>query len=196
MARFIQYPIYISDSNPPDNYVYANGISSMESGSKCLLRFGTNTATHIGVAARIVGNYGVLSSSISYIYSESGSSSPSSGYAVSTEYLQTGVYYKNSAFYDFILPYGTNNLEAFASLDEAVNAFLAEFTPSDKRNIKVSANGCIVTCPSFVQIGTNVTAYVAPNPGATVTSENISITRGGSPIEFNYSNGVLTFTAS
>lgn len=196
MAKFIQYPIYISDSAPPDDYVYANGISSITSGYKCLLRFGTNTATHIGVSVKVGGNYGVLSSSISTIYHEDNSSSPSSGIAINTVYLQTGVYYKVSGIQQGSLPYGTNNLEAFASLDEAVNAFLAEFTPSDKRNIKVSANGCIVTCPSFVQIGTNVTAYVAPNLGATVTSENISITRGGSPIEFNYSNGVLTFTAS
>lgn len=197
MAQFLQYPILISDNIPSQSYVYANGEVSLRTGYRCIARFRLQASSFIAVVCKIGARYNILSSAPNSTICTSASASSGSGateWDIVGQYLSTGVYYYGDASEGAVIN-GAQSLDSFSNINQAVTAFMSAFEPSDKVNIKVSANGALITCPSFVQIGGNVTAYIAPELGATVTADNISITRGGSPITFNYSNGILTFTA-
>lgn len=191
MGQFITIPWFGVDT-PSAADCIAYGVPSTNDNG--VLSYGTNSAvqTPVIVIGKITNTaYGIAVNS-GFGIATSANLNPRRTY-MNTQYGVSGVYYailNNSAY----MP--TELTESFSSLNEMMEAFIDSISPAGYRNIKYSfASGRIIG-PDFVPIGSNVTVYVTANPGATVTSENISIMRGGSPIEFNYSGGVLTFTAS
>lgn len=192
MGEFLTIPWFGNDV-PSINDCNAYGIPTV--GAYKILSCGSNSAvqTPVIVAGRLSNNYcyGIAINTGFKIATSANSSMRS--ITLATQYGVSGVYYGRLES-DMFYPSGITS--TFSSLNEMLNEFINSISPEGYRNIKYSFTSGKVIGPDFVPIGANVTAYLTANPGTTITSESISVTRGGSPIEFNYSNGVLTFTAS
>lgn len=95
-----------------------------------------------------------------------------------------------------IQPSNYQNLTAFPDLQSAAIAFLA-LMPDDYVNISYVGNGCSIGGPSYVATGTGVVVPVTLPIGASLTADNISVTKGGSHIDFNYNPQTqqIAFTA-
>ena len=88
------------------------------------------------------------------------------------------------------------NLTAFNSLREAAEAFM-NMIPDNYVNLQYIGNGCSVNGFSYVEAGVGVLAYVTLPIGTTLSAGNISVTKNGSPINFNYNPQTqqIAFTA-
>lgn len=93
-------------------------------------------------------------------------------------------------------PSNYQNLTSFPDLQSAAIAFLALF-PDEYVNISYAGNGCSIGGPSYVATGTGVVVPVTLPIGASLTADNISVTKGGSHIDFNYNPQTqqIAFTA-
>lgn len=84
----------------------------------------------------------------------------------------------------------------FATTQEAAEAFMNMF-PDDYVNIQYVGNGCSIAGPSYTMQGTGVVVPVTLPIGASLTADSISVTKGGSHIDFNYNPQTqqIAFTA-
>lgn len=191
MGEFLTIP-WFGNSTPSINDCNVYGLPTV--GGYKILSCGSNSAvqTPVIVAGKLSNNntYGIAVNTGFKITSSVNSSSRNVN--LITQYGVSGVYY-GSLNDNYFTPTGITS--TFSSFDEMMREFINSMSPEGYRNIKYSFTSGKVIGPDFVPIGSSVTAYLTANPGATVSSENISVMRDGSPIEFNYSNGVLTFTA-
>lgn len=84
----------------------------------------------------------------------------------------------------------------FATIQEAAIAFM-NMLPDDYVNIQYIGNGCLIVGPSYTMQGTGIVVPVTLPIGASLTADNISVTKGGSHIDFNYNPQTqqIAFTA-
>lgn len=93
-------------------------------------------------------------------------------------------------------PYGYTDLTGFNTELEAATAFLSLF-PDDYVNIQYVGNGCSIGGTPYAEIGTGIVVPVTLPIGASLTADNISVTKNGASLDFTYNTQTqqIAFTA-
>lgn len=192
--------------NPNSTMVYSVGIDSMNSGYKTAYFIPSSdyvplTMCYCNINGTIyaISEYGTQS--IRLVAATQSSTNLSTA-NVSVHYpipgTSTSIYYKSltAALDTKFTPNGAFDLTPFADLQSAAIAFLALF-PDDYVNITYIGNGCSIGGLSYVATGTGVLVPVTLPTGASLTADNISVTKNGTPIDFNYNPQTrqIAFTA-
>mgnify|MGYP003290432059 CR=1 FL=1 len=191
--------------NPNNATVYNIGIDTITSGSttwKIASYIESNSFAPMAVYyCNVAGMCMFISeySSSFYMRIKSTNNSSSDIFNVGNRYNITGsavsVYYSSSASTTFI-PSDFAELEQFPDRQSASLAFLNLF-PDDYVNIQYVGNGCLIGGPSYVEEGTGVLVPVTLPIGTTLSADNISVTKNGASIDFNYNPQTqqIAFTA-
>lgn len=191
--------------DPTSAMIYSLGTDTMRSGGfmwKAASGVASDSITpvsvyyfNLGAGCYLISEY---TSQGNTIYTSNGTSKSeqviTSVYTVPTTTIR--VRYFNLGEISVFIPGDASALPAFSSLDEAALAFLALF-PDDYVNISYVGNGCSVGGPSYVETGTGVLAPVTLPIGTSLTADNISVTKNGVSIDFNYNPQTrqIAFTA-
>lgn len=131
------------------------------------------------------------------LYATNSSSNEISNISTSYNIVGTSVkIYYGSGVTNVFVPSNYYDLTGFTDLQSAAIAFLALF-PDDYVNIRYVGNGCSLGGLSYVATGTGVLVPVTLPIGAFLTADNISVTKNGASIDFNYNPQTqqIAFTA-
>lgn len=122
-----------------------------------------------------------------------GTNSISATYTVLSTNLTVYYIFGQSTSYN---PASYISLEQFTNVNDAALAFLALY-PDNYVNIRYVGNGCSLGGPSYVESGTGVVVPVTLPIGASLTADNISVTKNGVSLDFNYNpqSHQIAFTA-
>lgn len=202
--QFGYYPY--AGVNPSANMIYSVGIDSMSNGYKTAYFIPTSDYVpltvcycNIGGICYAISEYGTQSMRL--CAATETSTNPSTG-NVSSQYTipgtTTSIYYKSlSATSETkFIPTDAFDLTSFTDLQSAATAFLALF-PDDYVNITYIGNGCSIGGFSYVATGTGVLVPVTLPVGASLTADNISVTKNGASLDFTYNPQTqqIAFTA-
>lgn len=189
--KFIQIP-YAGTTTPSGSFVNNNGITSAQGHKLMFYGSAGDVPSPIAVGCSVNGApYTLVLGSGFSIYQTFSNNNVARTHGINTAVFN-GVYEIHDSWYT---PRVTS-LEPFASLNEAVNAFLSSFDIEGYRNIKYTGTGCILVGDSFLAVGATAHAYVTPNLGGSISSQNISVKRAGADVPFTYSAGIITFTVT
>lgn len=199
--RFVLVPY--AGVNPTSQMVYSVGIDSVNPNYK--IASGVQDSSYEVMPVYICGvasdYYAISQYTVNYnkIYKSMGTGTLSTQNLDSTHTI-TGTsvqlrYRLIPANSDYI-PAAAIGLGSFSTLNDAAIAFLALF-PDDYVNITYVGNGCSVGGLPYVETGTGVVVPVTLPMGTSLTAGNISVTKNGSPINFNYNPQTqqIAFTA-
>lgn len=198
--RFVLIPY--AGVSPTAATIYSVGIDSAESGYKIACSVSSDSHSVVSVYACKVngscycfseyGSTGYMNIDPATATSKMSSRGISSTYRVPT----TSVRIKYDIFQSYYVPNALGTMEGFNTFDEAALAFLAMF-PDDYVNISYVGNGCTIGGPPYVETGIGVLVPVTLPVGASLTADNISVTKNGASLDFNYNPQTqqIAFTA-
>lgn len=171
------------------------GTLSISSGYYCLVQQRNNNhAIPVAYAGRVSNSYCCLVYGANYnsCYVISADNNYLSSQQISATGIVAGLEYSFGTFSTTYIPAETSNFDAFSNVTE-----MADFVSNlVNLNIEYISGVVKIAAPKLVAAGTTVKAYLSIPNGISVTSNDITITKGGNSIPFNYENGVLTFTAN
>lgn len=199
--RFVQIPY--AGLSPTDSTVRDIGVSGNGGSTKiaCYINdsaFQVQPVYYCKIATNIYGYY------FSVYNTNHSNYHMSLKYATSYGSASASVYTNMTVGTATVLCWSANNyqwivdadLEAFNTTQEAAEAFMNMF-PSEYVNIQYVGNGCSVAGPSYVMQGTGILVPVTLPIGTTLSADNISVTKNGATINFNYNPQTqqIAFTA-
>lgn len=200
--RFILVPY--AGVNPNNATIYTIGIETTSSGGTMwkiasYIQNDSDTVNPV-YCCNVNGTcYFIVSYANTYMRVKATNNSSNQNTPLSSRYDVSGtsisVYYSTISS-DVFKPSNFNDLTSFSDFQSAALAFLALF-PDDYVNISYVGNGCSIGGLSYVASGTGVVVPVTLPIGTTLSADNISVTKNGTAIDFNYNTTTqqIAFTA-
>lgn len=188
--KFYQYP-YGGTTRPSDSFITQYGETGFNNSKVMFYGSDSSVQSPIAVSCKIGSSYAALTVGAGFnLVEKQGSNAGTTPLSIS---LGNNIYRD----YNVSQPYFINKeYLAFASIQDAVSAFIDSFNVDGYCNIKYNGTGCILIGDSFLPVGSTAHAYVTPNLGGSISESGITVKRAGADVPFTYANGVITFTVT
>ena len=190
MAEYVIVPFF-GTTRPAYDNVVQNGVPTRGGGHVgCYNRNGSQSPLFGFYLGGTYSTYMSLSPGYKFVYSSDSNGETAVSSPVSVSGMTIYVW-------NYSPP---NQVQAVANVDtitlqRAYEIMVTSTPPEGSMNIKYAIKNGSVIGSTWTPPGGSVTAYITMNPGFSLKSQDISVTRNGNAIPFSYSNGVLTFTA-